>query len=188
MINTNTENKLSIAFKQPAVLYNIAAIFLGSLLIAIAAQITILIHPVPVTLETFAVLFMGAMFGPRLGGAIVLAFLCEGLVGLPVFANFQFGIAVLLGPKGGYLIGFLPAAILTGYLLEKGWAQYRTTIFLAGLIGTIVLFIPGYFMLARLTGPKAAYLFGVAPFYIGEFCKLVLLAFLAPFFPKKKSR
>src|SRR5688572_33337055 len=80
---------------------------LGSLFIAICAQITIHLPLVPITMQTFAVLAVGAAFGMRLGAATLALYVLEGTLGLPVFAEFRAGPAVLMGPTGGYLIGFL---------------------------------------------------------------------------------
>ncbi|MEJ2480464.1 MAG: biotin transporter BioY, partial [Acidihalobacter sp.] len=87
-------------------LRSVALVTLGSLLLAAASQVTVPMWPVPVSGQTFAVLFIGMAYGARLGMATVLAYLLEGAIGLPVFAGGTFGLASLLGPTGGYLIGF----------------------------------------------------------------------------------
>lgn len=181
------ESKFAYAIEQSQTLKNAMVILAGSFLIALAAQITLPIQPVPITLQTFAVLFVGMFFGPKVGSKMVLAYLCEGCCSLPVFANFSGGLHVLFGPTGGYLLGFVPATILTGYLLQMGLAKYRITIFLAASLGTILLFIPGYLVLAKFTGYRHAYTLGVAPFYIIELFKLTILTIITPFFWRQKS-
>ena len=94
-----------------------ALIVAGSLFIAIAAQVTVPFFPVPMTLQTLAVLLVGATFGMRMGGATLVAYLAEGAMGLPVFAKGGFGIAALMGPSGGYLFGFVLAAVIVGGML-----------------------------------------------------------------------
>lgn len=175
------ESHLSIKIEQKSTLKSGALILLGSLLMAVSAQITIPFQPVPVTLQSFAAIFIGMAFSPTTSTKIILAYLVEGACGLPVFANFSCGIPVLLGPTGGYLLGFIPAAALTGYLLQYGFAKNRATIFVAALLGTITLFIPGYLMLAKFVGPHNAYTFGVAPFYLVEACKLAFFTLITPF-------
>lgn len=178
------QSRLIDVISQNALVNNAVIILFGSMFLALSAQITIPLHPVPITLQAAAALFIGMIFGPKMGAKIILAYLVEGICGLPVFANFSFGIHVLLGPTGGYLIGFIPAAILAGYLLQHGWAKHRFTIFLAALFGTIVLFIPGYFVLAHFIGFHNAYLFGVLPFYLADGCKILLLTLIIPYFWK----
>jgi len=167
---------------------NLIIVLLGSLFLAIAAQVSLPIHPVPITLQSSAALFVSMIFGARTGAKIIIAYLIEGLCGLPVFANFSFGPQILFGPTGGYLIGFIPAAILTGYLLQSGWAKYRITTFLTALLGTLVLFTTGYLVLAYFIGFHNAYLFGVVPFYATESCKLVFLTISVPYFWHTKTQ
>ncbi|MEE9371363.1 MAG: biotin transporter BioY, partial [Sedimentisphaerales bacterium] len=101
--------------------YDISLIIVGSLLIGLCAQIKVWlpISPVPITGQTFAVLMLGALLGSRRGSLCALAYIIEGAAGLPIFA-LGGGLAVLLGPTGGYLAGFIPAAYITGRLAEKG--------------------------------------------------------------------
>ena len=182
------QSRLSAIISQNTRINNLATILFGSLLLGFAAQITIPLTPVPITLQTFAALFIGMIFGPRMGWKIIAAYLIEGVCGLPVFANFSFGPHVLLGPTGGYLLGFIPAAIVTGYLLQNGWAKHRLTIFLAALLGMLALFIPGYLVLASFVGFHNAYLFGVAPFYLADGCKVILLTATVPYFWKPLTK
>src|SRR4051794_39821492 len=93
----------------------------GSLALAASAQILVPIQPVPMTLQSLVVLLIGAAYGWRLGAATVLLYLAEGLCGMPVFAGFRAGPAVLIGPTGGFLLGFVPAAALAGWLAARGW-------------------------------------------------------------------
>src|SRR6266849_1721641 len=92
-----------------------------SLLTALAAQIVIPIGPVPITGQTFAVLLTGALLGSRLGAMAMIAYLIEGVSGLPFFAGGHFGLAHLAGPTGGYLVAFPAAAFITGAFAEHGW-------------------------------------------------------------------
>ena len=118
---------------------------------------------------------------------MILAYLCEGICGLPVFANFTCGIHILIGPTGGYLLGFIPAAFVAGYLLQSGWARNSITIFTTATLSTIILFIPGYLFLAKFIGFHQAYLLGIEPFYLVEACKIVILTLITPLFWHPKS-
>lgn len=168
---------------------------LGSLFVAICAQVQIPLWPVPVTGQTFAVLVVGMAFGWRLGGATLLLYLAEGAVGLPVFANFAAGPGVLAGPTGGYIVGFVLAAAAIGYLAQRGWDRsvWRTAI--AMLIGNVVLYVPGLIWLGMFyAGPGAQYVDntgattavgaaiagGLTPFLLGDALKLALAAALFP--------
>lgn len=181
-------SKLETNLREKKALYQIAAIIFGTIFIAVAAQITIPMQPVPVTLQSFAALLIGMAFGSKMGTTIILAYLLEGILGLPVFANFSWGLHVFFGPTGGYLIGFIPAAFLAGYLLEHGWAKHRLSIFFAAFFGTLALFIPGYLVLSNYVGSQNAYTFGVAPFYAVEFCKLIVFTLITPYFWRQTNK
>lgn len=162
-------------------LYDISLIVGGSLLIALCAQIKIWlpISPVPVTLQTFAVLMLGALLGSRRGSLCALAYIIEGAAGLPVFA-LGGGLAVLLGPTGGYLAGFVPAAYITGSLAEKGWDRRVGTTVLAMFLGNASIYAFGLLWLSCLIGAKNALTAGLHPFLIGDCLKIALAAVLLP--------
>ena len=146
----------------------------GSLLLAIAAHVAVPFWPVPLTLQTFAVLGLGAAFGPAVGAAAVLAWICQGLAGLPVFAAGA-GPAVLLGPTGGYILGFVPAAMLAGLAARRGWLGTPVKSALSFLAADAVLFAVGVAWLAVLVGPERAVAGGLVPFVLGEVLKVSLL-------------
>ena len=146
----------------------------GSLLVAIAAHVAVPFWPVPLTLQTLAVLGLGAAFGPVVGAAAVLAWITEGLAGLPVFAAGA-GPAVLLGPTGGYIVGFLPAAALAGFAARRGWLGTPVRAALSFLAADAVLFAVGVAWLAVLVGWDRAIAGGFTPFLLGEALKVGLL-------------
>ncbi|MES2218804.1 MAG: biotin transporter BioY [Pseudomonadota bacterium] len=151
----------------------------GVLLLAFAAQLSIPMQPVPLTFQSSAVILIAMMFGARQGALVILAYLAAGCCGLPVFANFSAGPMQFVGPTAGYLLGFLPAAYLTGYLLENGWQRNIITRFLAALAGASVIFILGVTVLSKFTGGwQSAFAFGAAPFLISEPIKLAAVAVL----------
>ncbi|MXQ10711.1 biotin transporter BioY [Microvirga makkahensis] len=151
----------------------------GSLLIAVCAHIKVPMWPVPITMQTFAVLLIGFVYGSRLGAATVALYLAEGAVGLPVFAGGG-GIAHFAGPTGGYLAGFLVAAALTGWLAENNWSRSIPLTLLGMLLGSAVITLFGFAWLAALLGAEKAFLVGVAPFLVGDAVKASLAAVLLP--------
>lgn len=156
------------------------AIVAASLLMALGAQVRIPLpfSPVPVTLQTFAVLLTGALLGSRRGALAVFTYLAEGLAGLPVFAGWSGGIAHLLGPTGGYLLGFVAAAYVTGALFERGWGAKPLATFLALLAGNIALYALGLPWLTLYVGAGRAVALGLLPFVAGDVAKIALAATL----------
>ena len=154
----------------------------GSALIALSAQITVPMWPVPMTLQTLAVLLIGLTYGARLGSATVLAYLAEGAAGMPVFAKGGAGMAHLLGPTGGYLIGFAIAAALVGWLAGRGWSRGPIRTALAMALGNLALYLPGLLWLKGATGMSwaKAWALGAAPFLAGDALKLLIAALLVP--------
>ncbi|MGI9304799.1 MAG: biotin transporter BioY [Gammaproteobacteria bacterium] len=151
----------------------------GSLLLYVSAKIQIPFWPVPMTMQTFAVLLIGVAYGWRLGGATVLLYLAEGAIGLPVFAKGG-GLAYMTGPTGGYLIGFLVAAVVVGWLAEKGWDRSPVTTVLAMLAGEVLIFGFGAAWLGNMTGLDKAIAAGVTPFLAAEVFKIALATALLP--------
>ncbi len=167
--------------KRRAGLYDLTLIVAGSLLIGLCAQIKIQpFGPVPITGQTFAVLIVGALLGAKRGGMAVLAYLAQGVAGLPVFAVVS-GPAALVGPTGGYLIGFVPAAYLTGLLAERGWDRRIGTTVLAMALGNVVIYAFGLLWLCCLAGvSKTVVTTGLLPFIGGDILKIVSAAILLP--------
>ena len=161
-------------FAQGSLARRAVAIVAGSLFLAVMAQITVPMIPVPMTMQTFAVLLIGAFCGWRLAGETLLAYIIEAAVGLPVLAGGAAGLTKLVGPTGGYVLGFLLAAIAVGYLAERGW--HRTLAGLAGslLIGAVLVYLPGVPWLASFIGLGKAVDFGMTPFLLGDAVKAAL--------------
>lgn len=169
--------------ESPATLmYDIALIIGGSLLIALCAQISFHIGVVPITGQTFGVLIVGALLGWKRGAATTLLYLIEGANGLPVFASGTAGIGVLAGPTGGYLIGFVFAASLVGWLAQLGWDRRVSTTILAMLAGNLVIYLCGLPWLRLVLGVSwsEALSFGLTPFVVGDLIKIALAAALLP--------
>ena len=157
-----------------------ALVVFGSLLLAVSAQFKIPLYPVPVTGQTLVVLLIGMTYGPRLGGITMAAYLFEGAIGLPVFAGGNAGMAVLFGPTGGYLFGFLLAAVAMGYLAERGMGRSVVSTVIAMVIGNMVIYLCGASWLAGFIGFGKAMAAGVLPFLYGDALKLAVAAGLMP--------
>jgi biotin transport system substrate-specific component len=152
-------------------------------LLTLSAKVQVPFYPVPMTLQSLVVLVIGASLGWRLGAATVLLYLAEGLAGLPVFAGTPekgLGLAYMMGPTGGYLLGFLAAALVTGFLAERGWTRSVGGALAAMTIGHAVIFLFGFGWLAALIGAGKAYLAGVVPFFAATLFKTLLGAALLP--------
>ena len=162
------------------VLKYILVIFLGSVLLTISSKIKIPFYPVPMTMQTFVVLFLGMSFGYKIGLATVGLYLIEGIVGLPVFSNSPekgVGIVYFTGPTMGYLIGFLFATFLAGYFNFK---QNILIIFFKLLISVSTIYLLGIFWLGNLMGwEKPIIQLGVTPFLLAELFKISILTLLA---------
>jgi len=155
----------------------------GSLLLTISAKVQIPMWPVPMTMQTFAVLVIGAAYGWKLGGATVALYLAEGALGLPVFANAPergIGMAYMMGPTGGYLLGFLASAMVLGWLAERGWDRSVVGTLAGMTLGTAMIFGLGFAYLATLIGAEAAFVNGVMPFLAGGALKIALAAAVLP--------
>lgn len=146
----------------------------GALALAISAKAQVPFYPVPMTLQTLVVLIIGAAFGARLAVSTVLIYLIEGLLGLQVFAGVNAGPGYMMGPTGGYLLGFLLAAALVGWLAERGWDRSLGRLLAAMILGHLVIFVCGFGWLAQLIGPEKAWIGGVVPFFAATIVKTLL--------------
>ncbi len=155
----------------------------GSLLLWVSAKIAVPFWPVPMTMQPFAVMGIGAAFGWRLGMATVALYLFEGALGLPVFSGTPekgIGLAYMAGPTGGYLAGFVLAAGVIGWLAERGFDRNFATMALAMTAGTLVVYVMGIAWLSHLIGFEKALTFGLYPFVLGDAAKIILAALIFP--------
>ena len=152
-----------------------AALVAGfSLLIALSAQVAIPLPftPVPVTLQTFAVILTGCLLGSGRGALAVIAYIAEGSFGLPFFSGGTAGIAHLLGPTGGYLVGGVASAFVAGLLSERRVAMRPAGLLLSLVAADLVVFLFGVTWLGALTGLEKAVALGFVPFVIGDALKI----------------
>lgn len=153
-----------------------------SFLIGLCAQVRIRLSftPVPITLQTLGVLGAGAVLGSRYGMLAVLFYLVEGTLGLPFFAGGVAGAQYLLGPTAGYLLGFVPAAGLTGWLAERGWDRTPAAAAGATALGSVVVFACGLAGLAFFVPAGQLLDAGLLPFLAGDMVKIAVAAGVVP--------
>jgi len=158
----------------------IGAALVGSWLIALCAQIQVPMWPVPATLQTFAVVLIGAALGARWGGASVAMYLGQGAAGLPFFAGGAAGILHFAGPSGGYLLAFPVGAWIVGTLSERGWTRRAWTTAAAMLLGEVAILAIGAAWLSTITGAREAFIVGALFFLPWAAVKAVLAAVALP--------
>ena len=156
----------------------------GTLVLWASAKLQVPFYPVPITLQTLVVLGLGMAVGWRLAGATLALYLVEGLLGLPVFAGTPekgIGLAYMMGPTGGYLLGYLVAAVLVGWLAERGWGRSVVSTVAAMVLGNAVIYALGVAWLGTLMGwDKPVLEWGLYPFLLGDLFKIGLAAALLP--------
>ena len=164
----------------------------GTVLLTLSAKIQVPFYPVPMTMQTFVVLALGMAYGWRLGAATMLLYMAEGAMGLPVFAGTPekgIGLAYMLGGTGGYLVGYVMAAGVIGWLAEKGWDRTMLGTALAMVIGNALIYIPGVLYLGALYGwDKPILEWGFTPFVLGDAVKLALATGVMPLAWKLMSK
>ena len=171
LIKQNTQNQL---------IKSLLVIFIGSIILTISAKIKIPFYPVPMTMQTFIVLFLGVSFGYKIALATVSLYLLEGILGLPVFSNSPergVGLAYFTGPTMGYLIGFLSACFLSSFVKNN---DNYLLIFLKLIFSVSTIYILGILWLGTLIGwDKPILDLGLMPFLIAEIFKICLLTLIA---------
>lgn len=172
----------AIAQRRVGLLYDAMLVMGGSALVALLAQVVIPLpfSPVPLTGQTFAVLLVGMLLGSARGSLAVLVYLMEGAAGLPVFSGGGAGLVRLAGPTGGYLVGFLFAAFVVGFLAKRGWDRSVWRAGLAMLVGNALIYAVGLPWLSHFVGTQRVLLLGLYPFVVGDCVKLVLAALALP--------
>ena len=155
---------------------NTAIILCASWIIAVSSQIMIQLtfSPIPVTAQTLAVLLTGFVLGKRMGAASIAAYLAQGAAGLPFFAGGKSGLAVLFGPTGGYLFGFLAAVYIVGMLIELRFKRSFLQAIIVFIIGNTIIYAFGLVWLARFVGESQVLQLGLYPFIVGDVLKILL--------------
>jgi biotin transporter BioY len=173
---------MDAAIARAGILWDVVLVVGFACLTAAFAQISFWIGPVPITGQTFAVVLTGALLGSRRGALSQLSYLAIGATGIPYWFALGGppGIARLVGPTGGYLIGFVAVAFVVGWLAERGWDRRVWTAALAMLIGEIVLYVFGLLWLSHFVPADRVLQVGLYPFVIGDLIKLAAAALLLP--------
>lgn len=161
-----------------------ALVVVGIALLAIFAKIKVPMWPVPITMGTFAVLTIGAAYGPRLGLATIMGYMIVGALGFDVFAGSTaetFGLTYMMGGTGGYLVGYVSATLALGFAARAGWDRSMGKMALAMLLGNVLIYVPGLLWLGQLYGwDQPIFAWGLTPFLVGDAIKLALAAVLVP--------
>ena len=158
---------------QTRIFKSLIVIFLGSILLTISAKIKIPFYPVPMTMQTLVVLLIGMTYGPYLAAVTISLYIMQGLMGFPVFAGGG-GIAYIIGPTGGYIIGFLISATFLGLLASKGWGKTWKTTAISMIAGVFIIFLSGITWLSTYIGFEAAILKGFIPFIYADCLKIII--------------
>jgi biotin transport system substrate-specific component len=170
--------------RNPSLARNAMLAIGGSLLLWASAKLQVPFYPVPMTMQTFVVLIIGTAYGWRLGAVTVALYLAEGALGLPVFAGTPekgIGLAYMVGPTGGYLVGYVVAAAACGWLASLGWGRKVSTTILSMLAGNALIYAFGLVWLGAVVGwDKPVLAWGLTPFLLGDLLKLVLAAAVLP--------
>ena len=150
-----------------------AMVLVGSLLLALSAKVQVPFWPVPMTMQTLVVLMIGAHAGKRIAGATVLAYLLEGAAGLPVFSTGA-GLAFMVGPTGGYLLGFLVSAMIVSLAVERGFTRRLAFTLVVFVVADLAILTLGVAWLSTLIGIEKAVMVGAVPFLPAEALKIAL--------------
>lgn len=169
-------------FKPNSFVYELPLLLTFNVLLVACSYLSINLpfSPVPITAQTFGILLIAMTLGRVRGVAVVSAYLLEGAIGLPVFAGGMAGLAKFTGPTGGYLIGFLAAAYLVGWLADHGWDRGYLKSSLAMIAGTALIFVTGLIWLSVYVPSDMVLELGFYPFLIGAAIKISLASLILP--------
>ncbi len=175
MTHMTLSNRLWPVSADANLVRNIFLMAAGVVFVALAAQISIPMRPVPMTLQTLAVLLVGAAYGSRMGAATLGLYAAAGAAGLPVFTPTPDGYPGIAGPSGGYIIGFILAAAVVGWFAERGFDRTAPKMLLPMLLGAAVIYVPGLLWLKGFVGGFDKVIeYGLMPFVWGDLIKAVI--------------
>lgn len=189
MITATQKNVLTEAIllrdgRDATLILKLVLVLVGIGLLVLSAKIKIPMIPVPMTMGTFAVLSIGAVYGARLGLVTIIGYMLVGALGFDVFAGSsaeKFGISYMTGSTGGYLVGYVLAVAFIGWAARQGWDRSFFKMAAAMFIGNVIIYVPGLIWLAILYGWNQPILaWGLTPFLIGDLVKLGLAALVLP--------
>ena len=171
---------IKIKTKEKEFLKSIFLVLSGVIFLSIMSQLIIPLYftPVPISLGSFGVILIALLYGRKLGTATVLSYVATGSLGAPVFAGFKAGS--LFSPTGGYILGYIAAALILGFLSDKGIAKSYVKTFLSLLLASAVILVLGALVLILFVPSKNIFMIGVLPFLPGDMLKVVAAALLFP--------
>ena len=173
-------NNSKIKSKEKEFLKSIFLVLSGVIFLSIMSQLVIPLYftPVPISLGSFGVILVALLYGRKLGTATVISYVAAGSLGAPIFAGFKAGS--LFSPTGGYIIGYIVAAVILGYLSDKGIAKSYVKTFLSLLLVSVIIFILGALVLMLFVPIKNVFMAGVLPFIPGDMIKAIVATLLFP--------
>ena len=171
---------IKIKTKEKEFLKSIFLVLSGVIFLSIMSQLIIPLYftPVPISLGSFGVMLIALLYGRKLGTATVLSYVVAGSLGAPIFAGFKAGS--LFSPTGGYILGYIAAALILGFLFDKGIAKSYVKTFLSLLLVSVIIFILGALVLMLFVPIKNVFMAGVLPFIPGDMLKVVVATLLFP--------
>lgn len=184
LIENKSKTLYEISFQQRTVFLDIFMMLASVAFLGAMANIRIPLWPVPITLQTFGVFLIAFFFGSRKGFLAIMAYILAGLAGIGVFSGYKSGMAAIIGPTGGYIIGFLFMAIFIGAMIENGYGRTKKSVLLCMLVGEIILYTFGlaglWFFLGKVSLFEVLKL-GLFPFVIGDAFKALAAVSLFPY-------
>ena len=173
-------NNSKIKSKEKEFLKSIFLVLSGVIFLSIMSQLIIPLYftPVPISLGSFGIILVALLYGRKLGTATVISYVAAGSLGAPIFAGFKAGS--LFSPTGGYIIGYIVAAVILGYLSDKGIAKSYVKTFLSLLLVSVIIFILGALVLMLFVPIKNVFIAGVFPFIPGDMIKVIVATLLFP--------
>ena len=173
-------NSIKIKTKEKEFLKSIFLVLSGVIFLSIMSQLIIPLYftPVPISLGSFGVMLIALLYGRKLGTATVLSYVAAGSLGAPIFAGFKAGS--LFSPTGGYILGYIAAALILGFLFDKGIAKSYVKTFLSLLLVSVIIFVLGALVLMLFVPIKNVFMAGVLPFIPGDMLKAVAATLLFP--------
>ena len=171
---------IKIKTKEKEFLKSIFLVLSGVIFLSIMSQLIMPLYftPVPISLGSFGVILITLLYGRKLGTATVLSYVATGSLGAPVFAGFKAGS--LFSPTGGYILGYIAAALILGFLSDKGIAKSYVKTFLSLLLVSVIILILGALVLMLFVPSKNIFMIGVLPFLPGDMLKVVAATLLFP--------
>ena len=185
------ETKYDMLFKQKNIFIDAFMLLVSVVFLAGMSQLRIPLWPVPITMQTFGLFVIAFLFGSKKGALSILAYVLAGIVGFGVFAGHKSGIAAIMGPTGGYILGFLVCVYVVGLMIEKGHGRTKKSIVLCIVIGNVIIYTFGLIGLRLYLGNIGLWkilMAGLIPFLIGDALKILAAIGLFPYLWKGSEK